>query len=84
MTSALPQQPPNGERRETLRRFSECQIDTLPARQGVLAVRKRCDAVKHKPRRPAPHHDVAMVEPEPARLVAALRSAEQEDRRQAQ
>jgi hypothetical protein len=65
-------------------RLAECQIDPLPAQQGMLAIRQRRDAVKLKPRWAAPHHDVAMLKPKPARPVAALQSAEQEDRGQAQ
>ena len=51
---------------------------------GMLAVGERRDAVKGQPRRPAPHHDIAMLEPKAARLVAALQTAEQEDRGQSQ
>ena len=43
----------------------------MAAQQGVLALRERRDAMKGKPRRPAPHHDVAMLEPEA--LVLSLR-----------
>src|SRR5664279_6431124 len=60
-------------------RLAERQIDTLPAGQCVLTVRQRGYAVKGQPGRAAPYHDVAMLEPVPARSVAALRSAEQED-----
>ena len=49
---------------------------------GVLAVGERRDAVKEQPRRSAPYHDVAMLQPVTARLVATLQSAEQEDRGQ--
>src|SRR5260370_14682957 len=65
-------------------RFAKRQIDALPAQQRVLAVGERRDAVKPQPRRPAPYRDIAMLQPEPARLVAALQSAEQEVRGQAQ
>src|ERR1700687_1851747 len=50
----------------------------------MLTVRERRDAVKPEPRRPAPHRDVTMLQPKPKRFVAALQSAEQEDRGQAQ
>src|SRR5579863_320906 len=62
----------------------ERQVDTLPAHQRMLAVGKRRDAVKVEPRRAAPYSDVAMLQPEPARFVAAHQSAEQESRGQAE
>src|SRR5260370_7410170 len=65
-------------------RFAKRQIDALPAQQGMLAVGERRDAVKPEPRRPAPYRDIAMLQAEAARFVAALQSAEQEDRGQAQ
>src|SRR5258706_2180702 len=67
-----------------LSHFPERQIDTLPAHQGMLAVRKGCYAVKRQPCRATPHRDVAVLDPKSARPVAALQSAEQEDRGQAQ
>ena len=79
--------PSRNDDAKTIRRpsrFAKRQIDALPAQQRMLAVGERRDAVKHKPRRPAPYHDIAMLEPKAARLVAALQSAEQEDRGQAQ
>ena len=42
----------------------------------MLAVRQWSDAVKDKPRRAAPYRDVAMLQPKPARLIAALQPAE--------
>ena len=53
-------------------RFPESQVDALPAQQRMLAVRQRCDAVKGQPRRAAPHRDIAVLQPEAPRLVAAL------------
>src|SRR5580700_7031913 len=50
----------------------------------MLTVGERRDAMKEKPGRPAPYHDIAMLQPIASRLVAAFYSAEQEDRRQAQ
>src|ERR1700730_736110 len=70
--------------RENSARPAKRQIDALPADKRVLAIGKRSDAVEEQPRRPAPHHDVAMRQPISLRLVAALQSAEQEDRRQAE
>ena len=49
----------------------------------VFTVGERGDAVKIKPRGPAPHCDISMLKPEAAWLVAALQSAEQKDRGQA-
>src|SRR5665213_951124 len=65
-------------------RLAKRQVDAPAAEHGVLAVRKRRDAVKEKPRRAAPYHDIAVFEPEAAGLVAALGAAEQEDRGQPQ
>src|SRR5216683_8217150 len=73
-----------GERNTALSHLPERQIDTLPAHHSVLAVGEWCDAVKRQPRRAAPHRDVAVLDPKPPRPVAALGSAEQEDRGQAQ
>src|ERR671924_504763 len=64
-----------------LARSAERQIDPLPAEQRVLAVGQRRDAVIGEPRGAAPDHDIAVHEPEAARLVAARHAAEQEDRR---
>ena len=47
-------------------RLAERQVDALAAHQRVLAVGERRDAVKEQPRRPAPDHDVAMLQPEAA------------------
>ena len=74
----------NGTKEMLPRDFSKRQIDALPAQQRMLAVGERRYAMKRQPRRPAPHRDVAMLEPEAARLVAAREPAEQEGRRQAQ
>src|SRR5258708_5873570 len=65
-------------------RLAKRQIDSLPAQQGVLAVGERRNAVKEKPGRPAPYHDIAMLQPKAAWLVAPFQPAEQEDRRQPQ
>jgi hypothetical protein len=59
--------------------LSEGQIDALPAHQWVLAVGKRSDTVKGEPSRTAPYCDVAMLQAEPACLVAALQPAEQKN-----
>src|SRR5262249_25656817 len=66
-----------------LTRFSKRQVDTPAAEQGMLAVGEQRDAVKEQPRRPAPHHDVAVFQPEALRPVAAPWSAPQENRGQA-
>src|SRR6201982_4176107 len=66
-----------------LTRFSKRQVDTPATEQGMLAVGERRDAVKEHPRRPAPHHDVAVLQPKALRPVAAPWSAPQENRRQA-
>src|SRR5258708_12508274 len=50
----------------------------------MFAISEWRDAMKPEPRRPAPYRDVAMLQPKPARFVAALQPAEQEDRGQAQ
>ena len=65
-------------------RFSESQVDALTAHDSVFAVGERRYAVKEQPRRAAPDHDVAMLQPVTVRLVGALRAAEQEDRGQPQ
>ena len=57
---------------EASARFAERQVDALAAQQGVLAVGERRDAVKDQPRRAAPDRDIAMLQPEALRLVAAL------------
>src|SRR5215212_1225227 len=61
-------------------RLAKRQIYALPAYQGVLAVHERRDTVKGKPRRSAPHRHVAMLNAKAVWFVAALQSAEQEDR----
>src|SRR5580704_17314577 len=71
-------------RKERSPRLAEREIDALPAQHGLLAVGQWCDAVKRQPRRAAPYRDVAMLQPKPVRFVAALQSAEQKNRRQAQ
>src|SRR6266478_198109 len=76
--------PPRKKDNTALARLPKCQIDALPAQQRVLAVSERRDAVKGEPRRPAPYRDIVMLHPKAARFVAALQSAEQEDRGQAQ
>src|SRR5687768_16324435 len=42
-------------------RLAKSQVDALAAQQRVHAVGERGDAVKEQPRRPAPHHDVAVL-----------------------
>src|SRR3974390_3133785 len=68
----------------TLARLAESQIDAPASEQRMLAIGKGRNAMKEKPRRPAPHDDVAMQQPTPLRLVAAHWPTEQEDRRQSQ
>src|SRR3982074_1232481 len=46
----------------------------------MLAVGQRRDAMEGQPRRPAPDRYIAMLQPKPFWLVAALDAAEQEDR----
>src|SRR5436190_17652773 len=80
-----PPSPTRGEgKRSTSARFSKRQVDALAAQNGVFAIGERGYAVKEQPRRPAPYDDVAMGQPKSSRLVAALQSAEQEDRRNSQ
>src|SRR4051794_27383899 len=78
--------PSKGEIGDAMTVSSACpakgQVDARTAECAVLAVRQRGNAVEEKPRRPAPHDDVAMGQPKPPWLVAALGAAEQEDRRQ--
>src|SRR5580658_8040265 len=57
---------PQGEkesRKERSPRLADCEIDALPAQQGMLAVGQWCDAVKRQPRRAAPYRDIAMLQP---------------------
>src|ERR1700723_291184 len=78
---------PQGEkesRKERSPRLAEREIDALLAKHRMLAVGQWRDAVKRQPRRTAPDCDVAMLQPKPVRFVAALQSAEQKNRRQAQ
>ena len=58
-----PPSPARGEGRnkKCSPRLAKRQIDALPAQHGMLAVGERRDAVKHQPRRAAPHHDVAVL-----------------------
>src|SRR6185437_14413343 len=57
------------------------QIDALAAKQRVLAIGKRRDAVKNEARWPAPDHDIAMLQAVAHRLVRALQAAPEEGRR---
>src|SRR5437762_1225819 len=61
-----------------LQRLAEGQVDAAAAGQRVIAVGERLDAMIGEPRRPAPHHHVAALEPIPGRPVVAPRAAEQE------
>jgi len=45
---------------ENSSRLPKGQVDALAAESCVLAVGERRDTVKEQPRRPAPHHDIAM------------------------
>ena len=63
--------PTKGEGR--LPRLAKGQVDALAAHQGVLAVGKRGDAVEEQPRRSAPYHDIAMLQPVAARFVGRAR-----------
>src|SRR3954449_4749254 len=65
-------------------RLSKSQVDALPSEQRVFAVGKRRYAMEKQPRRPAPYHDIAMLQPVALRLVAAFGAAEHEDGGQAQ
>src|SRR5438132_13657144 len=64
-------------------RFSKSQVDTLAAHDSMSAIGERGYAVEEQPRRAAPDHDVAVLQPVTVRLVGALWPAEQEYRRQA-
>src|SRR5579862_1724853 len=50
----------------------------------MVAFRQRRNTVIEQPRRPAPHRDIAVLQPKPARLVTSLQATKHEDRGQAQ
>src|SRR5215207_8722664 len=70
-----PPSPTRGEGRSP--RSSKSQVDALAAHQRVLAIGERRHAVKEQPRRPAPDHDVTMLQTVTHRLVGPLQPAKQ-------
>src|SRR5229473_42053 len=81
---SLPLSPCGRGKKLASMRLAEGQIDALAAQQSMLAIGERRDTVKEQPRRPAPHHDIAVLEPVSLRLVGAHKSAEKEDCRQSE
>src|SRR5882672_8734906 len=75
---------PLWEKEEASPCLAKSQVDALAAHQRVYAIGKRRNAVKEQPRRAAPDHDVAMLQPVTPCLVGALQAAEQEDRGQSE
>src|ERR1700761_1675980 len=67
-----------------LSRLAESQIDALAAEQRVLAIGERRHTMEEQPRRAAPDHDIAVLQPVANGLVRSLQATEHEDRRQAQ
>src|SRR2546426_10551380 len=63
-------------------RFSKSQVDALAAHDSMFAIGKRGYAVEEQPRRAAPDHDVAVLQPVTVRLVGALWAAAQKNSRQ--
>src|SRR2546428_3501004 len=64
-------------------RFSESQVDTLAAHDSMSAIGERGYAVEEQPRRAAPDHDVAVLQPVTVRLFGGPSPAPKKNRREA-